>query len=244
MAGPVLLLVAFAPLLPWGKASLREAAMRARGPAIAARGDAVAPGAATGEFHWQATLGAALAAWIATGTLLGLATRLRATGRIGAGALGMGFAHLGMAVVVAGIGLVSGYQLDKTVAMKPGEQATLGRYSFTFLGAAEIPGPNYAAMRGTLAVTSGGQPVATLAPEKRIYRSSRQTMTEAAIRYGFLGDVYVSLGEPLPERAWSVQLYVKPFVGWLWGGAALMALGGLLAAIGARAGRRDAGAAT
>ena len=242
MMAPVLLLIALGPLLPWGKASLREALARARWPALAALVALVALAFAPDGLRWQAALGTGLAAWIATGTLLGLASRRRATGRLGAGALGMGCAHLGMAVVVAGIGLVSGYQLDKTVAMKPGEQATLGRYSFTFLGAAEVPGPNYAAMRGTLAVTSGGHPVATLAPEKRIYRSSRQTMTEAAIRYGFLGDVYVSLGEPLPERAWSVQLYVKPFVGWLWGGALLMALGGLLAAIGAPATRRDAGA--
>jgi len=60
------------------------------------------------------------------------------------------------------------------------------------------------------------------------------TMTEAAIRYGFVGDVYVAMGEPLAGGAWSMQMYLKPFVGWLWGGAILMALGGLLAALGAR----------
>lgn len=59
-------------------------------------------------------------------------------------------------------------------------------------------------------------------------------MTEAAIRYGFLGDVYVALGEPLPGGAWSVQLYIKPFVGWLWAGALFMAFGGFLAAMGLR----------
>ena len=54
-------------------------------------------------------------------------------------------------------------------------------------------------------------------------------MTEAAIDAGLLRDVYVSLGEPIDERAWSVRVYYKPFVDWIWGGCLLMALGGLLA---------------
>jgi len=89
-------------------------------------------------------------------------------------------------------------------------------------------------MRGTLEVKKEGRAFATLLPEKRIYLKSKMTMTEAAIRYGFAGDVYVAMGEPLPGGVWSLQLYLKPFVGWLWGGAILMALGGLLAALGFR----------
>ena len=55
-------------------------------------------------------------------------------------------------------------------------------------------------------------------------------MTEAAIDAGFTRDVYVSLGEPLDDRgAWSVRVYYKPFVDWIWGGCLLMALGGILA---------------
>ena len=89
-------------------------------------------------------------------------------------------------------------------------------------------------MRASLELARDGKTLGLLEPEKRLYRSSRTTMTEAAIRYGFLGDVYVALGEPLPGGAWSVQLYVKPFVGWLWAGALLMFAGGVLAALGAR----------
>ena len=58
-------------------------------------------------------------------------------------------------------------------------------------------------------------------------------MTEAAIDAGFLRDIYVSLGEPVdkarPEGAWIVRVHFKPCIGWIWGGCALMALGGLLA---------------
>ena len=54
-------------------------------------------------------------------------------------------------------------------------------------------------------------------------------MTEAAIASGPFGDLYVALGEPVDGSAWSVRVYYKPFVNWIWGGCVLMALGGLLA---------------
>jgi cytochrome c-type biogenesis protein CcmF len=167
-------------------------------------------------------------------TISGLHARHRATGGLPLAAWGMGCAHIGLAIGVAGMGLVSAYQSEKTVAMQAGDSASLGRYEFVFRGAEEVPASNYSAMRGTLELKTQGREPAILLPEKRIYRSSRMTMTESAIRYGFTGDVYVAMGEPLPEGAWSVQLYLKPFVGWLWGGALLMALGGLLAALGCR----------
>ena len=69
-----------------------------------------------------------------------------------------------------------------------------------------------------------------LYPEKRQYFSSQMPMTEAAIDAGFTRDVYVSLGEPLGDNgAWSVRVYFKPFVDWIWGGCILMAVGGVLA---------------
>jgi len=54
-------------------------------------------------------------------------------------------------------------------------------------------------------------------------------MTETAIDTGLFRDLYVSLGEPLGGNAWSVRVYYKPFVDWIWGGALLMAFGGGLA---------------
>ena len=54
----------------------------------------------------------------------------------------------------------------------------------------------------------------------------------AFIDPGLTRDIYVSLGDPLEggDGAWSVRVYFKPFVSWIWAGAVLMALGGLLAA--------------
>ena len=92
-----------------------------------------------------------------------------------------------------------------------------------------MKGPNYKAMRAILDVSKDGKKVATLHPEKRVYNVQTMPMTEAAIDTGFTRDLYVSLGEPVDGGAWVVRVYYKPFVDWIWGGAFLMALGGVLA---------------
>ena len=234
MMAPVLVLLGIAPWMRWGRESLSELLPRLRWQAAAALLIGTMLPFAFPEWKWQAALGLTLAAWIILATISGLIARRRAAGALPLAAFGMGCAHVGLAIGIIGMGLVSAYQSEKTVAMQPGDSASLGRYEFVFRGAEEVPAANYSAMRGVVLLKQEGKLVTTLAPEKRIYRSSKMTMTEAAIRYGFVGDVYVAMGEPLAGGAWSMQMYLKPFVGWLWGGAILMALGGLLAALGAR----------
>jgi cytochrome c-type biogenesis protein CcmF len=106
----------------------------------------------------------------------------------------------------------------------------VGGYGFRLMGVTEAPGPNYRASVGSVEVSKDGRVLKTLHPEKRNYFSSQMPMTEAAIDAGFTRDVYVSLGEPLDQMgAWSVRVYYKPFVDWIWGGALLMGLGGFIA---------------
>ena len=76
-----------------------------------------------------------------------------------------------------------------------------------------------------------GKAVTTLEPEKRIYRVQRMPMTEAAIDAGITRDLFVAMGEPLGnDGAWSLRIYHKPYIQWIWFGALVMAIGGLLAA--------------
>jgi cytochrome c-type biogenesis protein CcmF len=138
-------------------------------------------------------------------------------------------APVGVAAFVVGVTLVSAYQEEKDVRMEPDDTVTVGGYTFRFVGVRPEMGPNYRAMVGEVELSKDGKVLKTLHPEKRSYLSSAMPMTEAAIDAGLLRDVYVSLGEPIDERAWSVRVYYKPFVDWIWGGCLLMALGGLLA---------------
>jgi cytochrome c-type biogenesis protein CcmF len=71
--------------------------------------------------------------------------------------------------------------------------------------------------------------VTTLRPQIRVYQVQTSAMTEAAIDTNVLRDVFVALGEPLGDDAWSLRIQVKPLIGFLWLGSGLMALGGLIA---------------
>jgi cytochrome c-type biogenesis protein CcmF len=54
--------------------------------------------------------------------------------------------------------------------------------------------------------------------------------TEAAIDASLMRDVYVALGEPIADGSnqWALRIYVKPLIRWIWLGAIIMALGGLI----------------
>jgi cytochrome c-type biogenesis protein CcmF len=146
---------------------------------------------------------------------------------------GMHVAHIGIAVFVVGVTMVSSFQEEKDVKMAPGDTVTVAGYGFTFNGVKSVEGPNYLAARGDFDLAVDGRFDRKMHPEKRNYHSSAMPMTEAAIDAGLWRDVYVSLGEPIdrdkPEGEWAVRVYYKPFVDWIWGGCVLMALGGLLA---------------
>jgi cytochrome c-type biogenesis protein CcmF len=145
----------------------------------------------------------------------------------------MWLAHSGVAVFIVGVTMVSSYQVERDLTLEPGKSAEIDGMAFTFKGVVERPGPNYDAILGTIEVARDGKTIATLQPEKRIYRVHKNPMTEAAIRTRLSGDLYISLGEPVTQNAagaWVIRIYLKPFVSWIWGGCVVMALGGLLAA--------------
>jgi cytochrome c-type biogenesis protein CcmF len=212
---------------------------------VAALGVGLGVPLAQGGLRPLAALGVFLAAWVLLGVLVALReARGRAGGRLRAlprGVWGMLVAHAGLAVVVVGITLVSSYQSERDVRMNVGDHVDLAGHRVVFRGATGHPGPNYVADRATMEVTAPDGRQFTLYPEKRKYNATGVGMTEAALRSGVLGDLYVSLGEHLGGHAWSVRVYHKPFVGWLWAGGALMALGGLLAASDRRYRRAPAG---
>jgi cytochrome c-type biogenesis protein CcmF len=139
-------------------------------------------------------------------------------------------AHLGVAVFIAGVTIVKGYETDTDVKLQIGEATELAGYRFRLASVEDVAGPNYAAARGTIEVTRAGERYTTLYPEKRVYTVQKMPMTESAIDYGFFRHLYVALGDPLDNNAWLVRVHYKPMIGWIWYGCLLMALGGALAA--------------
>ena len=144
--------------------------------------------------------------------------------------VGMLVAHLGVAVFIAGVTIVKGYETDTDVKLNVGEATEVAGYRFRLAAVEDVKGPNYVAARGTIEVTRAGQKYTTLYPEKRMYTVQKMPMTESAIDYGFFRHLYVALGEPLDNNAWLVRVHYKPLIAWIWYGCLLMALGGALAA--------------
>ena len=52
--------------------------------------------------------------------------------------------------------------------------------------------------------------------------------TEAGIDNGITRDVYVVIGDPQANGGWAVRTYIKPYANWIWLGAIIMSLGGVL----------------
>jgi cytochrome c-type biogenesis protein CcmF len=142
---------------------------------------------------------------------------------------GMVIAHLGVAVMVIGVTVVSNFSVEKALKMYPGDTATLSGYDFKFAQIGTQQGPNYSAHVGVFEISKNGEEVATLHAEKRRYKVKGSMMTEAAIDAGLFRDLYVSMGEPLADGAWAMRLQVKAYMRWVWLGAIFMSIGGLLA---------------
>jgi cytochrome c-type biogenesis protein CcmF len=229
---PLLLLMGIGPLTRWREADLKSVLRALRAAALGALTGALAIAAMVDGWHAMTVLGLFLALWIVGSVLTDLWPWLRGPGlrQLPRAIAGMMVAHLGVAAFVFGVTMVRSTQVEQDVRMSPGDSVELAGYRFTLRGVVDVRGPNYDALQGLVEVTRHGKPVAALRPEKRMYRVQSNPMTEAAIDPGLTRDLYVSLGESADGIAWTVRLYVKPFVDWIWGGCLLMALGGALAA--------------
>ncbi len=193
-----------------------------------------------GEMSFGSVLGLLMAGWIVTSVFAELWERVRPAGGVRANVLhrlgqlpratvGMMLAHIGVAVFIFGVTMVGTYDIERDVAMSPGDSTTVRGYTFTYQGAQAVQGPNFQAMRGHLTVTREGETVSEMYPEKRVYRVQRNPMTEAAIDSRIKGDLYVQMGEVIQGDKWLVRIWVKPFVSWIWFGCLLMGLGGIWA---------------
>ncbi len=238
LMAPVVFLMGLGPLARWKQSSVGELWQQTRYALVFAVACAIVVPWLMGQWSAMVASGLLLAFWVLAATARTLFERI---GRGGASGMlgrvrqqplawwGMQLGHLGVAVFIVGVALVKAYEFEKDLRMEPGDTARIGQYQFRLVKLAEAPGPNYRAVRGEVEVREGERLIAVLHPEKRNYDSSGMPMTEAAIQRGLTRDLYVSLGDPVGEKAWAVRIYVKPFVNWIWGGCVLMALGGLFA---------------
>ena len=177
-------------------------------------------------------IGCGLAIWIIASSLIQpVRSMLRKKGSAGItrSALGMSVAHLGMGLFVLGVTIVSAFNIEADRALTPGDSIAVGHYEFEMQEIRDVKGPNYSAIEAVVEIRRDGEYVATVRPQKRQYQVQKSWMTEAGIYATWNRDLFVALGDQLGNGAWSVRVQYKPMIRFIWFGAIIMALGGLIA---------------
>jgi cytochrome c-type biogenesis protein CcmF len=183
-----------------------------------------------GQFHWVGLIGFSFGIWVIFSSLLDLVQRWRQGLKPTAGMLGMAIAHIGIGMFAIGASGVESYKIEKDVALKPGSSFAIAGYNFNFLSSRDVHGPNYDAVEALVDITQGGKQVALLRPQKRHFWVQQSDNSQAAISVNWARDLFVAMGNPLGDGAWSMRLQYKPLVRYIWLGALVMAIGGFIAA--------------
>jgi cytochrome c-type biogenesis protein CcmF len=225
-------------MLPWKRAALGKAMQPLWG--------ALALTLAVGALVWtiqtgrsiMAPVGAMLATWLVAGAAVDLwsrtgrgtdlATKLRRLRNLPRADWGKAVAHAGLGVTFWGIAGLLAWQVEDIRVAREGETFRVGAYEVTLVEVHDERGPNYLTTKAEMRVDRDGRTVATLFPEKRFYPVAQMPTTEAAIDNGVLRDVYLVIGDPQEGGGFAVRTYIKPFANWIWAGAIIMSLGGVL----------------
>ncbi|MGM0703015.1 MAG: heme lyase CcmF/NrfE family subunit [Pseudomonadota bacterium] len=199
---------------------------------------AVMPFIIGGEWNVWVALGLVTALWIVLPLVRDLLdktrnapTRLAGLRKLSLAHWGMVLGHLGLAVTIVGVAVVSNFAIERNVRMAPGDSVSVAGYTFTMKDLTSRRGPNYVGDGAEFEVRRGDSRRSfTMNPEKRTYIARGMPMSQVALRPGLFRDLYLAMGEDLGDGSWAMRVQYKPFVRWLWLGALLMAAGGTLAA--------------
>jgi cytochrome c-type biogenesis protein CcmF len=184
-------------------------------------------------------LAVGLGVWVIAGTLVDLAGRVqllrlpparswqRARG-LPRASWGMVLAHLGLGVMILGMTAASAWKQETIAAMQPGDRATVAGYEFRLAEVKEVTGPNWISRRGVFEVSRGGRDLGIMRSERRFYPVESMPTTQVGLRIGLMRDLYVVFGERLESGGYSVRLHYNPMVAWLWLGALMMGVGGMV----------------
>ncbi|MCX7037317.1 MAG: heme lyase CcmF/NrfE family subunit [Proteobacteria bacterium] len=229
---PLLALVSVGMHASWKRGNLS----RTQRPVLATLALAVALALAVwmgayGTGSLMLPVGLGLGLWIILSSLVDPIDRLRRGLSLSAGVLGMSIAHIGLGLLTLGIAVVQTASIERDSALVVGQSAQLGAYSFRFDGVEPAEGANFNATQAKVTVQRDGVDVAVLQPQKRTYWVQRNAMTEAAIKTQWNQDLFVAMGEDVGKGAWSLRMQVRPLIQFVWFGAIIMMLGGIIAGL-------------
>ena len=180
-------------------------------------------------------VGFGLGVWLVVGVIIELYQRTgsglgkwRRLLRLPLADWGKATAHAGLGIIIFGVAGITAWQTEDIRVMAIGESVKISGFTITLNNVEELRGPNYLTTMADIKLARGGRVLAILHPERRYYPVAEMPTTEAGIDSGLWRDVYIVVGDAQPEGGYAVRTFVKPLANWIWTGAIIMALGGLL----------------
>ncbi|HUC12724.1 MAG TPA: heme lyase CcmF/NrfE family subunit [Stellaceae bacterium] len=236
---PGLIAMAIGPVLAWRHGNLVSAVRRLL-PALI--GAAAAP-LIVFYFDRRASLaalgGIALAVWATLGVLADLADRislgklppvtvLRRLRHLPRGTWGYAIAHFGVGVLIAGITVSTAWRSEQIETVHPGDDVQIAGRTLHFVGVTDGRAENYQFERADIVVERPGAAPFIVHPERRFYPIAGSSTTNTSITTNGFGDLYLALGDGDGQGGWVLRAYYNPLVPWVWFGAVLAALGGVV----------------
>ncbi|MDP3492283.1 MAG: heme lyase CcmF/NrfE family subunit [Hyphomonadaceae bacterium] len=243
MIAVLLLFLPLAQAAPWRKADLSPI-LKWLTPAIAVAVVAGLVALALGGWGIWLGFGVLVGTWVVVGVGFDLWRRVGDGGfgrvlRLPLTVWGMAIAHIGVGIFVIGATVETATRTERTFPLAAGQSAEMAGWTFEFLGVRPVEGPNYYSTLADVRVTHGGT-TEMIYPEKRFYPVADTSTTEVAIRKTLGGDVYVALGDTIRDQpgVWRLRIAHHPLIDWVFGGSALIAVGGFISLV-ARMRRRN-----
>jgi len=236
---PAIIAMVIGPVLAWRRGNLTATLQRLLPAVLGALLAPLVVFAFDRDAPLAALAGVALAVWAMLGVLTDLADRSgfvkqplgtawRRLRHLPRGTWGYAIAHFGVGVLIAGITVSTAWRSERIETLHAGDTVEIAGRTLRLVGVTEGDVANYHAQRAQIVVERpGGAPI-TLYPERRWYPVARSQTTNTAIATNGLGDLYLALGDPDGQGGWVVRAYYNPLVPWIWFGALLAALGGLV----------------
>ena len=224
-------------MMPWKRAEISRTLRPLRGAIVLAVAFGTLGYALQTGRSAMGPIGLALGVWVVAGAVTDLwartgrgdiASRLARLRQLPRADWGKVVAHSGMGITVFAVAAMTAWVTEDIRVVRVGETYAMGQYQITLVDVHQEQGPNYSTTKAQMRVMRDGADVVTLYPEKRFYPIAQMPTTEAAIDYGVWRDLYLVIGDPQDGGGYAVRGYIKPFANWLWGGALLMAFGGML----------------
>ncbi len=182
-----------------------------------------------------APLGLFIGAWLVFGAATELWLRTGSSGwrrlfRLPRADWGKAVAHAGLGITFIGVAGLTAWQVEDIRVAQPGAAFEVDGFELELVEVQNVQGPNYISTMAEIILRDapGGDELARLFPEKRIYPVAQMPTTEAAIDYRLWRDVYVVIGDQQQGGGWTVRTFIKPLANWIWAGCILMALGGFI----------------